>query len=115
MKNLFCVILLLLFFSSNAQSSETLKLLSDHLSPTQKINTGGIEVSQFLDNCIYDHKCGVFLKGSFREFGPVKGFFLSIDRRLRCTQIAKGQIPGIRINQKGEAMDHWKSYRFETK
>jgi len=73
-----------------------------------------ISVPQFLDNCIYEHKCGSFLSDAFKEFGFVKGAFLSIDRRLRCNGLTRSQTFPIRFNKNGLIKDHPKDYRFEV-
>lgn len=102
------------FTLTQAQSAERLVLLTNHLSTEEPPKERKIEVHQFLDTCIYDHVCGEFTGGSIREFGIVKGFALTIDRRLRCNQLAKSQFLPVRINQKGKVIDHWKDYRIET-
>lgn len=71
-----------------------------------------IEVTQFLDQCIYDQKCGVFLSNSFKRFGVIKGTFLSIDRRLRCNSLTKSQILPVRFDTKGLIKDHAEDYSF---
>ena len=105
-----------IFLISNiafAQTSETISLLKEH---TQQ-NQGSTRLKlfdQFSDNCIYENKCGDFAKESIHEFGLLKGFMMSIDRRLRCNGLTKNQTPKIRFNQEGKVIDHVSSYRVKV-
>lgn len=102
--------------SGEAQSFEKLNLLKEHLSGNKsETPTPGIQINQFLDNCVYEHACGQFSGGAIRSFGVIKGFVLTIDRRTRCSQLARSQFLPIRLNSKGLIKDHWNDYRIETK
>lgn len=115
MRWLLVIPLVFSFAFSQAQSTEKLTLLSNHLNSAKMQNEGNrIEIHQFLDTCIYDHVCGEFTGESIKEFGVVKGLALTLDRRLRCNQLARSQFLPIRINSQGKVIDHWKDYRFET-
>ncbi|MEP1096147.1 MAG: membrane protein insertion efficiency factor YidD [Cyclobacteriaceae bacterium] len=116
MRPLAIITLFLLMLSGKAQSFEKLVILKEHLSENNsKVPSVGIQVNQFLDNCIYEHACGQFSTGAIRSFGVIKGLALTIDRRTRCSQLARSQFLPIRLNTKGLIKDHWNDYRIEAK
>lgn len=116
MKLLFTLGLILCGLCLKSQSFEKLDLLKEHLTVNNSETPSvGIQVHQFLDNCIYEHSCGQFSGGAIRNFGVIKGLALTIDRRTRCSQLARGQFLPIRMNSKGLVKDHWTDYSFETK
>lgn len=97
------------------QELDKTKILRNHLAQrTEKKEIATIQIPQFLDTCIYGEKCGEFCAGSIKEFGIIKGAFLTIDRRLRCNQLAKSQLLPVRFSEYGLVKDHWKNYRIET-
>ena len=52
---------------------------------------------QFSANCLYNPSCSEFSKQSIREYGLLKGVFLSADRLMRCNRIAATGIHPVRI------------------
>lgn len=97
-----------------AQKYQNLSLLEGRLNEVKVVDQreAFIEVNQFLDNCIFDEKCGVFLHHSFKHHGVIKGIFLSVDRRLRCTSLTKSQALPVRFNSQGYIIDHAEDYSF---
>ena len=95
-----------------SQKFENLSLIKASVQHVKEVEATHIEVPQFLDNCIYDQKCGVFLSSSFKKFGFLKGTFLSIDRRLRCNGLSKSQASPSRFNEQGLLKDYAEDYRF---
>ena len=115
MKLLLAFFLILTIGPSSAQSLEKLSLISKKVNEERVKKDQSIQVHQFLDNCIYEEKCGAFLKGSIQSYGIIKGTFLGIDRRLRDNQLAKSQFLKTRINTNGKIEDHWYNYKIESK
>ncbi|MBN2774783.1 MAG: membrane protein insertion efficiency factor YidD [Prolixibacteraceae bacterium] len=52
---------------------------------------------QFSANCLYNPSCSEFSKQSIKEYGLLKGIFLSADRVMRCNRIAATGIHPLRI------------------
>ncbi len=104
-----CAISTLVF----SQSKETTNLLLRHVNQNRESGEATI-VDQFLDKCIYEAKCGHFATGAIHEFGLIKGFVLSVDRRLRCNSLTKRRTPRTFFNHKGKIIDHWLSYRVKV-
>lgn len=108
-----CLALVFTFFALSISAQDLdYGLFEDAIKNSQKEDTREthIEVHQFLDNCIYDQKCGVFLKESTKKTGLIKGFFLSIDRRLRCSSLTRSQALPVRFDSKGYIKDHAEDY-----
>jgi len=55
---------------------------------------------QFSADCLYHPTCSDFSKDAIREYGLVKGLFLSSDRICRCNRIAATSINYFKIDQK---------------
>lgn len=102
------------FLLIQAQEYQNLYLIESELKREAVVDgrESFIEVNQFLDNCIFDEKCGVFLHHSFKYHGVLKGIFLSVDRRLRCTSLTKSQALPVRFNSQGYIIDHAEDYSF---
>ena len=79
-----------------------LKIYSNHLS------------EQIINDCIYSPSCSTFSQGAIREYGIIKGFFLSIDRLTRCNNASRLQIAPVRVNSEGKVNDHWEDYTFRN-
>ena len=98
--------------ATSAQEFHNLELIETSIGKSERDEREThIEVPQFLDLCIYDQKCGVFLSHSFKALGPLRGFFLSIDRRFRCNGLTKSQALPVRFNQEGHLIDHAEDYK----
>lgn len=54
----------------------------------------------FHNYCIFKPTCSDYAIGVFREFGFIKGFYLSIKRILRCNPRNSGGYDPIPINNK---------------
>ncbi|WP_425392847.1 hypothetical protein [Ekhidna sp.] len=109
------VFLTLCGLTSTAQLTD-LQLIEKAIHKPQKADKRKthIEVNQFFDTCIYDQKCGVFMSRSFKQFDPIKGFFLSIDRRFRCSALVKSQALPITFNSDGFIVNHAEDYSFKN-
>lgn len=112
MKYLLLTFLICLYFETSAQDFSDLALIKRSISKVDIDDSRftHIQVNQFFDTCIYDEKCGVFMKNGFHNFGLVKGFFLSIDRRLRCTSLTRSRTLPIRFTKEGFIKDHAEDY-----
>jgi len=66
---------------------------------------------QFSANCLYHPSCSDFSKQSVREYGLLKGVFLSADRVMRCNRIAATGIHPLRI-ENNKVQDPVDFYRF---
>jgi uncharacterized protein len=64
---------------------------------------------QFSATCLYDPSCSEFSKQSIREYGLLKGVFLSTDRVMRCNRIAATGIHPLRIknNKAADPVDFY--------
>ncbi|MEQ8906238.1 membrane protein insertion efficiency factor YidD [Ekhidna sp.] len=100
------------FISLSAQQFSDFELIERTISVAHPsdLRATHITVNQFFDTCIYDEKCGVFMKKSFNQFGFVKGFFLSVDRRLRCSSLTRSQVLPVRLTKEGFITDHAEDY-----
>jgi len=67
--------------------------------------------AQLATTCVYQMSCKEFNKGLFKEFGPLKAFFLSIDRAGRCTHISSLETLPPRLNASGKIEENPKDYR----
>lgn len=112
----FFVIILMCSHMILAQKFENLSLIEKaiELDRNEDRRASFIEVHQFLDVCIFDTKCGVFMNDSFKKFGLVKGVFISVDRRLRCNSLSRSQALPVRFNNQGFLIDHAEDYSFRT-
>ena len=67
---------------------------------------------QLARNCPYEISCSNFSKQSIREFGVLKGVFISADRILRCNRIAFEDVSPLSINTTtGRIIDSPNMYR----
>ncbi|MDE5421416.1 membrane protein insertion efficiency factor YidD [Ancylomarina sp. DW003] len=55
---------------------------------------------QFSADCLYHPTCSDFSKDAIREYGLIKGVFLSSDRICRCNRIAATSINYFKFDQK---------------
>lgn len=65
---------------------------------------------QILNDCIYDHSCSQFSHDVFKNFGFIKGMFLTTDRLTRCNRASLAEMTPARIDDNGKAIDHWNDY-----
>ncbi len=69
---------------------------------------------QFSSGCLYIPSCSQYSSMLIREYGIIKGLFLSADRLSRCNQLAGAQIHPIRINKAdGKVHESTDIYRFK--
>ncbi|MCZ4694210.1 membrane protein insertion efficiency factor YidD [Ancylomarina euxinus] len=69
---------------------------------------------QFSADCLYHPTCSDFSKDAIREYGLVKGIFLSSDRICRCNRIAATSINYFKFDQKSHhAHDSVSYYRIK--
>lgn len=61
--------------------------------------------------CLFHPSCSEFGKQSIKEFGFVKGIFITADRIARCTKISAYDIQRLDISKDGRANDPAKKYR----
>jgi putative component of membrane protein insertase Oxa1/YidC/SpoIIIJ protein YidD len=62
--------------------------------------------------CLYELSCSNFSKQSLKEFGMLKGIFLTADRLLRCNKISMLDLHPMTFNEKsGRFVDEPISYR----
>lgn len=54
---------------------------------------------QFSADCLYNPSCSEYSKQSIRQYGFVKGCFLSADRITRCNRISATGIHYLKINK----------------
>ena len=66
---------------------------------------------QLSADCLYGPSCSAFSKGVIKEFGIIKGIFLTADRLTRCNRISGSDIPFWNITKEGKAKDSPKKYR----
>ena len=67
---------------------------------------------QLARDCPYEISCSNFSKLSIREFGLLKGVFISADRILRCNRIGFEDVPPLSINPAtGRIIDSPNMYR----
>ncbi len=63
-------------------------------------------------DCAYDLSCSNYSKHAIKEYGYVKGIFLSSDRLMRCQHTLQKETPFYKINQEtGKMIDTPDMYR----
>ncbi|HRK28300.1 MAG TPA: membrane protein insertion efficiency factor YidD [Chitinophagales bacterium] len=71
--------------------------------------------TQLNKQCLYGLSCSNFSKEAIREFGWVKGVFITADRLLRCNRISALDLNLITLNPKtGRFTDVPAQYRIKT-
>jgi len=70
---------------------------------------------QFSRLCLYERTCSNFSKTAIKEFGLVKGIFLSADRIMRCNISAIQDIHIDHFDSEGYAIDEPANYHFRKK
>jgi len=60
---------------------------------------------QLSSGCLYETSCSRFSRKAIRQFGPIKGVFLTADRLSRCNRISATTIHPIRISKEGKVKD----------
>lgn len=61
----------------------------------------------------YEMNLRQFAKLSFKEFGPIKGYFMSIDRINRTGRLGYIDFPSIRMNPQRSIIDSPQQYRMK--
>ena len=51
------------------------------------------------DNCMFQPTCSNYAIGCFREFGFIKGLYLSVKRIIRCNPRSKGGYDPIPLKE----------------
>lgn len=65
---------------------------------------------QMYRNCLYHRSCSNYGKAAIKEFGLIKGVFMSADRLLRCNMDAINDIPPGDFDKEGLAIDEPEKY-----
>ena len=61
----------------------------------------------------FEMKLGQFVKHSFKEFGPIKGYFMSIDRINRTGRLGYVDFPSVRLTAEQRIIDTPQYYRLK--
>lgn len=61
----------------------------------------------------YEIKLRQFSKSSFKEFGLIKGYFMSIDRINRTGRLGYIDFPSVRVTASGSIVDLPKYYKLK--
>jgi putative component of membrane protein insertase Oxa1/YidC/SpoIIIJ protein YidD len=61
-------------------------------------------------HCLYHRSCSNYSKAAIKEFGLIKGIFMSADRLLRCNLTAVNDIDPNDFTLDGHAMDEPSKY-----
>ncbi|MFT6868683.1 MAG: putative component of membrane protein insertase Oxa1/YidC/SpoIIIJ protein YidD [Cyclobacteriaceae bacterium] len=121
MKIFLTFILLIITLVGFSQVRDEDQLLIDHKfknTSTNNNNSKGFLFAfyknniskQILNDCIYDHSCSQFSHDVFKNFGIIKGIFLTTDRLTRCNRASFAEMTPARIDIHGKAIDHWDDY-----
>lgn len=116
------------FSDSFYEKREIHFLLSESKSPWIKYNPltlslgsllwiyqQGISV-QFSASCLFKPTCSDFSKALMKEYGPIKGLFLSADRLTRCNRIAAMDIlPSMIDEHDNKLHENTEIYRWKIK
>lgn len=71
---------------------------------------------QISAGCLFNPSCSNMSKQLIKEFGLVKGVFLSADRLTRCNRIAATDVHAIRINPADQKIhENAKMFRVKSK
>ena len=65
--------------------------------------------------CLYDMPCRDFYREAFREFGIIKGSFLSIDRMGRCSRLSVIETLPARLTSTGKVKERPADYRLKSR
>ncbi len=103
-------------FFGNCQSAD-FDLLVNHSKSNQsqvieKTNFKGLFkvynraiTDQIINDCIYQESCSNFGQHSFKNYGLVKGVFVTTDRLMRCNRLSQIHILPVRVNEEGKIAD----------
>lgn len=61
----------------------------------------------------FEMKLGQFVKHSFKEFGPIKGYFMSVDRINRTGRLGYVDFPSVRLSPEKRIIDIPQYYRLK--
>ena len=67
---------------------------------------------QLSSDCPYELTCSNFSKHAIKEFGLVKGIFLSSDRLLRCNPYNHSELPFIYFDANDRIIETPKSFKW---
>lgn len=68
--------------------------------------------SQLATNCAFELTCSRYSGTMVKEFGLVKGYFLTFDRISRCTKIAAMETYPVRLNAQGKIKETPEDFHF---
>lgn len=66
---------------------------------------------QISASCIYTRSCSNFAKQAIREYGVVKGVFITADRLMRCNHLCEEDFPSYAYTPEGKINDEPSLYR----
>jgi hypothetical protein len=128
---LILVLSLSIAFASHAQDYVSdLTLIKDQHGPEVKTKSGArfiyftppYWVYKFGEKMIipqmaiterFEMKLGPFVKGAFKEFGPIKAYFMSIDRINRTGRLGYVDFPAVRLTPDRLIIDYPQYYRIK--
>ncbi|HCW08621.1 MAG TPA: hypothetical protein DGG95_14780 [Cytophagales bacterium] len=67
---------------------------------------------QLATSCAFELTCSRFSSAMVREYGFVKGYFLTFDRLNRCTPITTEETYPIRLNQQNRIIETPADFHF---
>lgn len=67
---------------------------------------------QLATSCAFELSCSRFSSAMVREYGFVKGYFLTFDRLNRCTPITTSETYPIRLNQQNRIIETPADFHF---
>ena len=109
-----------------------LALLTEHANPKEKVIKKknhtrnplalgylfGIKIyqhaisEQLATDCAFELTCSRFSSAMVKEYGFVKGYFLTFDRVSRCTKISMMETYPVRLTAKGKIIETTADFHF---
>lgn len=68
---------------------------------------------QFSAGCLYELSCSRFSREAIKEFGTIKGIFLTADRLTRCNRNTLFSLYKNKMNSKGKIIDIPSDYKIK--
>ena len=68
---------------------------------------------QISSSCAYQRSCSNFSKASIKEYGLLKGIFLSADRIMRCNTMVYQNTPADKLTKSGHIIDEPEKYKIK--
>lgn len=121
MKKLLLLIFTLVSFYCEAQTQNDIALIEEEVLNKsfnqRRVNSRGLYAlyknhftDQIVNSCLYDQSCSTFSHGAIKNFGLIKGIFLTADRISRCNRITYAETHKAFIDTSGKIIDHWEDY-----